>query len=55
MKKKKLAFLDYMSVIGEQVRWINMAGKEFEGTVISWNEHIASIQLEDGTIQEIPC
>ena len=52
---KKIPYLDYACKIGERVQWANIKGEKFEGILISWEDEVARLKLDDGTEQFIPC
>jgi hypothetical protein len=52
---KKIPQLDYACRINERVWWPNMRGERFEGVIIDWDENIATVKLDDGSIKEIEC
>lgn len=58
MKKtetKKMLYIDYACPVGERVFWLNWRKERFEGVITEWNEEVATVRLDDGTIMEVPC
>jgi len=55
MSKKKLQYIDYECEVGERVYWENLIGKKFEGVIIKWENNLATVELDDGTMKIIEC
>jgi hypothetical protein len=62
MKKQRVPYLDYTANPGDRVRWSNMKGESFEGTLvrfimpeIDWDPVTAVIKLDDGSEKEVSC
>lgn len=55
-KVKKLPYLDYACLVGERVMWQNILGERLEGVIIEMDKNsVASIKMDDGSIEVIPC
>lgn len=54
---KKIQYIDYECNVGDRVYWINIAGKRFEGIIVSWNIDtcVATVKLDDDTEVEVQC
>ena len=52
---KKIPYVDYACQIGERVRWENLKGEKFEGTIKKWDDNVAIILLDDGTEKTVEC
>jgi hypothetical protein len=55
-KEKKITYLDYLSQVGERVRWLNFKHEHFEGKLIKMDEnYLATVELDNGTLVEVQC
>jgi hypothetical protein len=54
---KKIRQIDFACMINERVWWPNMKGERFEGKIKSWDrtKEVATVEMDDGTIEEIKC
>ncbi len=55
MKKKRIKYLDYTCVIGERVQWETLLGEKLEGVLKEWDSNVATVEMDDGTVQTIKC
>jgi len=53
--KKRIYQIDYACEIGDRVFYLNLVGEKFFGTLIKWDDNIATLKMDDGTEKEIEC
>ena len=52
---KKLNQIDYECKVNERVWWPKLRGERFEAVIISWDDNIATVRLDDGTEKTVEC
>lgn len=53
---KRIYYLDYLSQVGERVKWENIKKEIFEGKLIKIDEnYVATLLLDDGTEVQVQC